>query len=152
MLSRILFLMMISNCALGMQKSIQKNMLKSTNFKFLPKLQQYRYSSRLKSITEDKSEPADALPEKFNSTFLQTLLERGYIHQCTDFKGLEEKLVTTTVSAYLGFDATASSLHVGSLLQIMILRTLQKCGHRPIILIGGGTTKVGTSCLAVSLD
>jgi tyrosyl-tRNA synthetase len=83
------------------------------------------------------------MPEKFQSTFMQTLLERGFIHQCTDFKALDEKFTSGTVAAYLGFDATASSLHVGSLLQIMILRTLQKCGHKPIILIGGGTTKVG---------
>ena len=85
----------------------------------------------------------DAMPARFDSKFLQTLLERGYIHQCTDYKGLDEKFQTSVVPAYLGFDATASSLHVGSLLQIMILRTLQKSGHKPIILIGGGTTKVG---------
>eukprot|EP00607_Mallomonas_marina_P008066 CAMPEP_0182417912 /NCGR_PEP_ID=MMETSP1167-20130531/2365_1 /TAXON_ID=2988 /ORGANISM="Mallomonas Sp, Strain CCMP3275" /LENGTH=410 /DNA_ID=CAMNT_0024591777 /DNA_START=321 /DNA_END=1553 /DNA_ORIENTATION=- len=71
------------------------------------------------------------------------MMDRGFINQCTDFKGLDEKLMNGTTSAYLGFDATASSLHVGSLLQIMILRTLQKHGHKPIILIGGGTTKVG---------
>jgi tyrosyl-tRNA synthetase len=85
----------------------------------------------------------DAMPDSFKSPFLQTLLERGFIHQCTDFKTLDSKFTTSTVKAYLGFDATASSLHVGSLLQIMILRTLQKSGHKPIILIGGGTTKVG---------
>lgn len=83
------------------------------------------------------------IPEKFSSLFLQTLLERGYIHQCTNFNELDNKFSTSIVSAYLGFDATAKSLHVGSLLQIMILRTLQKTGHKPIILIGGGTTKVG---------
>lgn len=94
-------------------------------------------------MTEDNSEPPDLMPESFKAPFLQTLLERGFIHQCTDFKTLDEKFSNTTVSAYLGFDATASSLHVGSLLQIMILRTLQKAGHKPIILIGGGTTKVG---------
>ena len=85
----------------------------------------------------------DAIPTSFKAPFLQTMLERGYIHQCTDFKGLEDKFESGTVSAYLGFDATASSLHVGSLLQIMILRNLQKAGHKPIILLGGGTTKVG---------
>eukprot|EP00600_Ochromonadales_sp_CCMP1393_P015579 CAMPEP_0175035112 /NCGR_PEP_ID=MMETSP0005-20121125/23035_1 /TAXON_ID=420556 /ORGANISM="Ochromonas sp., Strain CCMP1393" /LENGTH=415 /DNA_ID=CAMNT_0016296127 /DNA_START=198 /DNA_END=1446 /DNA_ORIENTATION=+ len=69
--------------------------------------------------------------------------ERGFIHQCTDFKSLDEKFMEGPIKAYLGFDATAKSLHVGSLLQIMILRTLQKCGHKPIILVGGGTTKVG---------
>jgi tyrosyl-tRNA synthetase len=86
----------------------------------------------------------DALPKSFSSKFLQTLLERGYIHQCTDFKGLDEKCSSQgIITAYLGFDATAKSLHVGSLLQIMILRHLQKSGHKPIVLIGGGTTKVG---------
>lgn len=83
------------------------------------------------------------MPDKFQSPFMQTLRERGFIHQCTDYKELDNKFKTQVVSAYLGFDATAGSLHVGSLLQIMILRTLQKNGHKPIILIGGGTTKVG---------
>ena len=92
--------------------------------------------------TEDVNQ-SDKLPTSFNSPFLQTLLERGYIHQCTDFKSLDEKFCQSIVPAYLGFDATAKSLHVGSLLQIMILRTLQKAGHKPVILIGGGTTKVG---------
>lgn len=68
---------------------------------------------------------------------------RGFIHQCTDFQALDDHLSQETVVAYLGFDATAKSLHVGSLLQIMILRLLQKAGHKPIVLIGGGTTKVG---------
>lgn len=85
----------------------------------------------------------DKIPDSFKSSFLQTLLERGFLHQCTDFKGLDEKFTGGVAKAYLGFDATAKSLHVGSLLQIMILRTLQKSGHKPIILIGGGTTKVG---------
>jgi len=87
--------------------------------------------------------PEDKIPENFKSTFMQTMLDRGFISQCTDFTGLDEKFLNTTVTAYLGFDATATSLHVGSLLQIMILRTLQKSGHKPIVLIGGGTTKVG---------
>lgn len=83
-------------------------------------------------------------PKIFKSLFLQTLNERGYIHQCTDYNGLDEKLFTDNlIKAYLGFDATAGSLHVGSLLQIMILRIFQKTGHKPIILIGGGTTKIG---------
>lgn len=83
------------------------------------------------------------MPESFKSSFLQSLRDRGFIHQCTDYQALDDKFVEGRVSAYLGFDATASSLHVGSLLQIMILRILQKSGHKPIILIGGGTTKVG---------
>lgn len=92
--------------------------------------------------TEYEINPS-VMPSKFKSSFLETLRERGYIHQCTDYKGLDDKFCNDTVSAYLGFDATATSLHVGSLLQIMILRNLQKAGHKPIILIGGGTTKVG---------
>lgn len=74
--------------------------------------------------------------------FLQILQERGFIHQCTDAEGLATAMKTPT-AAYIGFDCTAPSLHVGSLMQIMVLRWLQKCGHRPIVLMGGGTTKVG---------
>ncbi len=79
----------------------------------------------------------------FSSDFLQTLSERGYIHQCTDESGLDELATNQPVTAYIGFDCTADSLHVGSLLPIMLLRWLQKTGHRPIVLMGGGTTKVG---------
>lgn len=85
---------------------------------------------------------ADAL-SKIKSPFLQTLRDRGFLHQCTGISDLDTKLCDSTQAAYLGFDATADSLHVGSLLQIMILRHLQKSGHRPIVLVGGGTTKVG---------
>lgn len=78
------------------------------------------------------------------SPFLQVMRDRGFLHQCTGITALDEKLIEKgCASAYLGFDATADSLHVGSLLQIMILRHLQKSGHRPIVLIGGGTSKVG---------
>ena len=77
------------------------------------------------------------------SLFLQTLNERGFIHQTTDTQALDRLLCTETVTGYIGFDATADSLHVGSLVQIMMLRWLQKTGHRPIILMGGGTSKVG---------
>lgn len=79
----------------------------------------------------------------FSSAFLKTLSERGYIHQCSDPSGLDECLNTETVTAYIGFDCTAPSLHVGSLVQIMMLRWLQKTGHKPIVLMGGGTTRVG---------
>lgn len=89
------------------------------------------------------SEKGSSMPTMFKSTFLQLMLERGYLHQCTDFATLDEKMQSSIVTAYLGFDATAPSLHVGSLLQIMILRNLQKTGHKPIVLMGGGTTKVG---------
>jgi len=92
---------------------------------------------------------AEALT-KLKSPFLQTLRDRGFLHQCTNIQELDNVLYgsntssnSAIVSAYLGFDATADSLHVGSLLQIMILRHFQKCGHKPIVLIGGGTSKVG---------
>ncbi len=77
------------------------------------------------------------------SDFLRTLHERGFIHQCTDLMALDERVLQGPITAYIGFDATADSLHVGSLVQIMMLRWLQKTGHRPIVLMGGGTTKVG---------
>jgi tyrosyl-tRNA synthetase len=80
---------------------------------------------------------------QFNSAYLRTLSERGYIHQMTDAAQLDAHLDSDIVSAYIGFDATADSLHIGSLVQIMLLRHLQQCGHRPIVLMGGGTTKVG---------
>ena len=77
------------------------------------------------------------------SDFLKTLAERGFIHQCTDLEALDAQLSAGPVAAYIGFDATADSLHVGSLVQIMALRWLQKCGHKPVVLIGGGTTQIG---------
>jgi len=79
----------------------------------------------------------------YNSSLLKLLDERGYIHQQTDAGALDALAARETVSAYIGFDATAPSLHVGSLVQIMMLRRLQQAGHRPIVLMGGGTTKVG---------
>ncbi len=80
---------------------------------------------------------------KFKSSFLQTLQARGYIHQITHPDELDAAAAGGIVPAYIGFDATASSLHVGSLIQIMMLRRLQKAGHKPIVVMGGGTTKVG---------
>jgi tyrosyl-tRNA synthetase len=77
------------------------------------------------------------------SEFLNTLQARGFIHQCSDFEGLDAALNAGVVTAYIGFDCTAPSLHAGSLIPVMILRWLQKTGHRPIALMGGGTTKVG---------
>lgn len=68
---------------------------------------------------------------------------RGFLQDCTDLEGLDERLLKGIVPAYIGFDATAKSLHVGSLIQIMMFRWLQKTGHKPIVLMGGGTTKVG---------
>jgi tyrosyl-tRNA synthetase len=80
---------------------------------------------------------------QFNSQFLRSLSERGYIHQITDADGLDRLAGSGVIPAYIGFDATADSLHVGSLVQIMLLRRLQQAGHRPIVLMGGGTTKIG---------
>ena len=77
------------------------------------------------------------------NNFLKEFKERGYFYQCTDERGLSELLNKKSSNAYIGFDSTAPSLHVGSLLQIMCLRLLQKHGHRPIVLLGGGTTRIG---------
>ena len=77
------------------------------------------------------------------SDFLHVMQSRGFLADCTDLQGLDEALLVPGQSAYIGFDATAPSLHVGSLIQIMMLRWFQKTGHRPITLMGGGTTKVG---------
>jgi tyrosyl-tRNA synthetase len=80
---------------------------------------------------------------KLRSDFLTVLQERGYIHQCTDLAGLDAKACSGVVTAYVGYDATGDSLHIGHLVSIMMLRWMQKTGHRPIALMGGGTTKVG---------
>jgi tyrosyl-tRNA synthetase len=80
----------------------------------------------------------------FKSDFLHTLAERGFIHQCTDGDSLDALLCETVPKAgYIGFDCTANSLHVGSMIPIMLLRWYQNCGHKPIVLMGGGTTRVG---------
>ena len=77
------------------------------------------------------------------SDLIQIFSERGYIHSATDLEAIDSHAATSIVPTYIGFDCTADSLHVGSLVQIMMLRILQKCGHKPIVLMGGGTTKVG---------
>ena len=77
------------------------------------------------------------------SDFLATIIERGFLADCTDLQSLDEALIAGVVPAYIGYDATAKSLHVGHLLNIMLLRWFQKTGHKPITLMGGGTTKVG---------
>ena len=77
------------------------------------------------------------------TNFLQEMQKRGYLNQCTNLDGLSEICNKNPISGYIGFDCTASSLHVGSLLQIMILKLMQKHGHRPIVLLGGGTTLIG---------
>jgi tyrosyl-tRNA synthetase len=80
---------------------------------------------------------------KFKSKFLQVMQERGYIHQITHPEELDEAASTGVVTGYIGYDATAPSLHVGNLITIMMLRRLQQAGHKPIVIVGGGTSKVG---------
>ena len=77
------------------------------------------------------------------SDFMRVMMTRGFLADCTDYQALDEAFLKGVVPAYIGYDATAASLHVGHLLNIMVLRWLQKCGHKPITLMGGGTTKVG---------
>ena len=77
------------------------------------------------------------------SAFLRALSRRGFVHQCTAFEALDAAAAAGPIAAYIGFDATADSLHVGSLVQIMLLRRLQRAGHKPIVLMGGGTTRIG---------
>ncbi|HEX3066532.1 MAG TPA: tyrosine--tRNA ligase [Dongiaceae bacterium] len=77
------------------------------------------------------------------SQFLREFIARGYFHQCTDLEALDKTALAGELTGYIGFDATADSLHVGSLVQIMLLRHLQRAGHKPIVLMGGGTTKIG---------
>jgi tyrosyl-tRNA synthetase len=79
----------------------------------------------------------------YKSEFLNTLASRGYLHQCTDIEALDARAADGTITAYVGYDATADSLHIGNLVSIMMLHWLQQTGHRPIVLMGGGTTKVG---------
>jgi tyrosyl-tRNA synthetase len=77
------------------------------------------------------------------SDLLRVLTERGFVHQCTDLEGLDALAAKSAITAYIGFDCTAPSLHVGSLVQIMLLHWLQQTGHKPITLMGGGTSKIG---------
>ena len=84
-----------------------------------------------------------AASASLRSEFLRTLVERGFLHQCTDLEALDAAAASGRITGYIGFDATADSLHVGSLIQIMMLRHMQRTGHRPIVLMGGGTTRVG---------
>lgn len=116
-------------------------------------------ATRLFSTTEEATEAQEETSSsiydvqaeslaKVKSPFLQTMRDRGFLHQCTNIDELDKQMMDKqneggALAAYLGFDATADSLHVGSLLQIMILRHLQKSGHKPIVLIGGATSKVG---------
>jgi tyrosyl-tRNA synthetase len=77
------------------------------------------------------------------SPFLREAMERGFVFQCTDAEALDARLAAGPIAAYIGFDCTADSLHVGSLVQIMLLRLLQRHGHRPVVLLGGGTSRIG---------
>ena len=88
------------------------------------------------------SNPESPMPA-LKSDFLRVLTERGYIHQCTDLEALDAAAAAGPITAYIGFDATATSLHVGNLVSIMLLHRLQQTGHKPIVVMGGGTTKVG---------
>ena len=81
--------------------------------------------------------------KNYKSDLMNTLTERGYLYQCTDEAALDMAAYEGQITGYIGFDCTAPSLHVGSMVQIMMLRRLQQAGHRPIVLLGGGTTKVG---------
>jgi tyrosyl-tRNA synthetase len=77
------------------------------------------------------------------SNFIDEATARGFVFQCTDIEALRSAMATQSIAAYIGFDCTADSLHIGSLVQIMILRLLQKHGHKPVVLLGGGTTRIG---------
>src|SRR5262252_6065848 len=80
---------------------------------------------------------------QFRSEFLRVFAERGHYYGCTDAEGLDNLFLKERVTAYIGFDCTAPSFHVGNLMQIMTLRRLQQTGNKPIVVMGGGTTKVG---------
>src|SRR5829696_1255493 len=82
-------------------------------------------------------------PEKPRSAFLQAASERGFIHQCTDLAALDARFAAGPVTAYVGYDCTADSLHIGNLMSIMLLRLFQQTGNKPIVLMGGGTTRIG---------
>jgi len=82
-------------------------------------------------------------PHQYQSAFLKLISERGQLHDCTDAAALDARMQEHVVTGYIGFDCTAPSLHIGNLTQIMTLRRLQQSGHRPIVVVGGGTTKVG---------
>jgi len=94
------------------------------------------------AVLSMKERRDDAMTE-LRSDFLTTMTERGYVHQASDLAGLDELLTKERVTAYIGFDCTGPSLHVGHMMGIMMLRRLQQSGHRPIVLMGGGTTRIG---------
>src|SRR5713101_8220584 len=85
----------------------------------------------------------EAAMSKVSSAFLAAATERGFVHQCTDLEALDARLAAGAVTAYVGYDCTADSLHIGHLMSIMLLRLFQQQGHKPIVLMGGGTTRIG---------
>src|SRR6266699_2970522 len=85
----------------------------------------------------------EAAMSKVRSAFLTAATERGFVHQCTDLEALDTRLAAGAVTAYVGYDCTADSLHIGHLMSIMLLRLFQQQGHKPIVLMGGGTTRIG---------
>ena len=105
--------------------------------------QMHRRCAHVRASVVETEATEGTVDVPLESEFLKTMKWRGFLQQATDIASLDAKLKEGPVVAYLGFDATASSLHVGSLLQIMLLRHFQRCGHKPIVLVGGGTTKVG---------
>ncbi len=104
--------------------------------------QRLRSRGRRSAQPSHRGSPHES-PTSFKSDFLRILSERGFIHQISDEAGLDEIFAREIVTAYIGFDATAKSLHAGSLIQIMMLHWMQKTGHRPIALMGGGTSMIG---------
>src|SRR5260221_6684025 len=84
-----------------------------------------------------------AAMSKVRSAFLAAAQERGFVHQCTDLEALDARLAGDAVTAYVGYDCTADSLHIGHLMSIMLLRLFQQTGNKPIVLMGGGTTRIG---------
>jgi len=97
----------------------------------------------LEPVGQGVSVPMTAADKPFKSLFLRTMQERGYVHQITHPEELDEAACNGVITGYVGYDATAPSLHVGNLITIMMLRRLQQSGHKPIVIVGGGTSKVG---------
>ena len=108
---------------------------------FLDKSFLFKRSFKNRGSTSSNSHRFEK-PLSFNK-FLKEFKDRGFFYQCTNENELSDLLSQKKIKAYIGFDCTAESLHVGSLLQIMCLRLLQKHGHQPIVLLGGGTTRIG---------
>src|SRR6476620_2129161 len=111
----------------------------------IPRRTKLRSAPRHRKARRKKLAEGPSLTDVFQprSDFLHVMQARGFIHQCSDFAGLDEKARSGSLVAYIGFDCTAPSLHVGSLVQIMMLHWLQETGGKPVALMGGGTTMVG---------